>query len=111
MRYLIRLGIVWLTRQFTRISALIVAENNRYMMTKLQSCGAKVHFHGKVTIVGATNIKLGDNVHLGNNSYLDGRGGITIGENTHISRNSLMMMFTNSSQLILVAMSGLAPMW
>ncbi|MEM8723725.1 MAG: acyltransferase [Cyanobacteria bacterium P01_G01_bin.39] len=87
MKYIIRLGIVWFTRQFTRINALIVAENNRYMMTKLQSCGAKVHFHGKVTIVGATNIKLGDNVHLGNNSYLDGRGGITIGENTHISRN------------------------
>lgn len=87
MRYLIRLAIVWFSRQIARINSLIVAENNRYLMTKLQHCGEKVHFHGTVTIISPGNVKMQDNVHIGNNSYLDGRGGITIGENTHISRN------------------------
>lgn len=87
MRYLIRLAVVWFSRQISRLDSWLVAENNRYLMTKLQSCGKQVHFHGKVTIVAAPNIKLGNNVHLGNNAYLDGRGGITIGDNTHISRN------------------------
>ena len=87
MRYLIRLAVVWFSRQIARLDAWLVAENNRYLMTKLQSCGEQVHFHGKVTIVAAPKIKLGNNVHLGNNAYLDGRGGITIGDNTHISRN------------------------
>ncbi len=87
MRYLIRLGIVWFSRQIAKLNNLMVAENNRYLMTKLKHCGEKVHFHGTVTIISPTNVAMQDNVHLGNNSYLDGRGGIIIGENTHISRN------------------------
>jgi len=87
MRYLFRLGIVWVSRQIARLNNLILRENNYYLMTKLKHCGKQVHFHGKVTIISPTNVVMEDNVHIGNNSYLDGRGGITIGENTHISRN------------------------
>ena len=87
MRHLVRLAVVWFSRQIARIDSFMVAENNSYLMTKLKSCGQGVHFHGKVTIIAPGNVSLEDNVHLGNNSYLDGRGGITIGENTHISRN------------------------
>jgi maltose O-acetyltransferase len=87
MRYLIRLGIVWFSRQLTKLNSFVTRENNRYLMTKLKHCGQKVHFHGTITIVSPTKIEMHDNVHIGNNAYLDGRGGITIGENTHISRN------------------------
>ncbi|MEL6494924.1 MAG: acyltransferase [Cyanobacteria bacterium J06623_7] len=87
MRHLVRLAVVWLSRQIARIDSVIVAENNSYLMTKLQSCGRGVHFHGRVKIIAPSKVNLANNVHLGNNAYLDGRGGITIGENTHISRN------------------------
>lgn len=61
--------------------------DNLRIMSKLKSCGIRVHFHGKITIVSPENIELNDNVIIGNNAYLDGRGGIKIGDNTHISRN------------------------
>lgn len=87
MRYLIRLAIVWFSRQIERFNKFMVTENNLYLMTKLKHCGDQVYFHGAVTIIAPTNVVMQDNVHIGNNSYLDARGGITIGKNTHISRN------------------------
>lgn len=82
-----RLGIIWFSRQLDKLNSFIIAENNCYLMTKLQHCGKQVCFHGKVTIISPMNVEMHDNVHIGNNAYLDGRGGINIGENTHISRN------------------------
>jgi maltose O-acetyltransferase len=93
-----RLGIVWFSRQLTKLNSFIEQENNRYLMSKLQHCGKQVYFHGKVTIIAPANVKMFDNVHIGNNSYLDGRGGITIGENTHISRNFVVHSSSHDSQ-------------
>jgi hypothetical protein len=93
-----RLGIVWFSRQLTKLNSFIEQENNRYLMSKLQHCGKQVYFHGKVTIIAPANVKMFDNVHIGKILILVVILSFTLLAMILKALVYLLMMFINSNQ-------------
>jgi acetyltransferase-like isoleucine patch superfamily enzyme len=63
---------------------------NEKIQRSLKRIGAGCRFNGRIKIVGAESIVIGNNVHIGDGAFIRGNGGLTIGDNTHISRNLVL---------------------